>query len=48
MSDFLKNAATNLGSEDLISCVGFSSKAITRMDQVSVDKASNYANLWAP
>lgn len=48
MSDFLKNAATNLGSQDLISCVGFSSSAYTRMNQVSVTEASKFAQLWNP
>jgi hypothetical protein len=48
MTDFLKNAATRLGSEDLISCVGFSKRACTRMNQVSVTEASKYDSLWEP
>ena len=48
MKDFFNNAATNLGSEDFISCVGFSNGATTRMNKVNRAEASKFADLWSP
>lgn len=48
LKDFLNTAAQNLSSNDRISCVGFSDKAYTRMENVTPAEASKFAKLWEP
>lgn len=46
MKEFLKNAPNTCQPDDLISCVGFSSKAETRLANVKPADAHKHLGLW--